>query len=108
MNFDYLVPFSYRGTLIHMVRDDEVPDWRENTPFQARLSIDWLEPGASIKRVMVLREVEGERRSFPMFVDDIVDLLKNSVVDHGIVTGLFRVKRTGRKTVLYTLVKVGD
>lgn len=108
MNFDYLVPYSYRGTLLHFVNDDEVPDWRENSPIRMTLSIDWMEPGAAIKRVMVLREIDGEHRTFPMFVDDVVDLLKSSVVDHGKVTGLWRVKRTGRKNILYTIVKIGD
>jgi hypothetical protein len=108
MDFGYLVPYSYRGNLLHLVNEDEVPDWQENEPFRATLSVDWMEPGAAIKRVMVLRGVGENGRAFPMFVDDVVELLKNSVIDHGIVTGLWRVKRTGRKHILYTIVKVGD
>lgn len=106
-NYDYEVPFSYKGTLIHQVGEGEDPEWRENTPFEATLSIDWLEPGATIKRVMVLRDTTSHT-AYPMFVDDIITLMRSAVIDHGIVTGKWRVKRTGRKTVLYTLVKVDD
>jgi hypothetical protein len=107
VNFDYEVPYSYRGTLMHVVADDDIPEWRENKAFSATLSIDWMEPGATIKRVMVLRD-KSTGTAFPMFVDDVIDLLKKSIVDHGVVSGNWRVKRTGRKNVLYTLMKVED
>jgi hypothetical protein len=107
VNFDYPVPFSYRGTLIHQVKEGELPEWRENMPFTASLSIDWLEPGASVKRVMILRD-NATGSAYPMFVDDLVDLLRHSIVDHGVVSGTWRVKRTGRTNILYTLMKVSD
>jgi hypothetical protein len=101
------VPFSHKGNLIHQVGDNELPQWRPNEPFQATLNIDWLEPGATIKRVIVLRDVDSSA-TYPMFVDDIMELLRNSVVDHGRISGTWRVKKTGRKNILYTLMKVGD
>ncbi len=107
MKYDYEVPFSYKGTLIHQVAEDEVPEWRDNEPFSASLSIDWMEPGAAIKRVVVLRDT-STGTSYPMFVDDIIDLMKKSVIDHGVVTGRWRVKRTGRKNILYTIMRVED
>lgn len=101
-----LVPFSPIGNLMHTVGEDDVPDWRPNDPFIAEMVIDWMEPGASIKRVLLLRETGGDQRCFPMFVDDLLDLLRMSTVRNGVVTGKWRVKKTGRKTVLYTIVKV--
>ena len=105
---EYLIPYSARGTLIPLVEDDEVPDWRENRPFRATVSIDWIEPGASSKRVVILREVMGEKRSFPMLLEDLIQLIQTSSINHGVVQALFKVKRNGRKNFTYTLVKVGD
>lgn len=110
MNYDYDVPFHYRNgrrTLVHRLIENEDPTWRSNTPFRAKMSIDWIEPGASIKRIMVLRDVD-DSSAYPMFVDDIVSMLRMSVVDHGIVDGTWRVKRTGRTNIVYTIVRVED
>jgi hypothetical protein len=110
MNFDYDVPYHYRHgrrTLVHRLLPEEAPEWRSNTPFRAKLRIDWIEPGATIKRVMVLRDVE-DNSAYPMFVDDIVSLLHSSIVDHGVVDGMWRVKRTGRTNIAYSLIKVED
>jgi hypothetical protein len=102
-----LVPYSPLGTLLHTVGDEDVPDWRENKAFNATLCVDWVEPGARAKRIIILREVDGEERTFPILVDDLIQLLKNSVVRYGVITGRWRVKRTGRNPI-FTIVKVDN
>ena len=105
LNFDYLVPYSDRGTLIHQVDENAAPDWQENRPFSAEFSIDWMEPGSALKKVLVLRDTRTGA-AYPMLIDDIIELLRTSVVAFGKVSGTWRIKRTGRTKVLYTLVKV--
>lgn len=107
----YKVPYM-NGNLLHYPErgwryDGETwhstdPEWRENEPFEAELALNDMRSGRSAKYVL-WHDKEGHE--FPMFVVDLLDLLKGNVVRYGVVDGRFAVRKRGQN---YGLVFVGE
>lgn len=70
-----------------------VIDWRPNDPFTATLTIRELDRGRSAARFWFEDEVNQIR--YPFFGQTLVDMLTNSVMDHGKVTGTWIVVKKG-------------
>lgn len=102
--YDYQVPYSYRGNLLHTLHKDEIPVWEENDAFTADMRIEWFEPG-KVAKVLVLRDTKTNA-AYPMYLDDLLVLIRTSVIANGVVSGTWRIKRTGRNVHSYTIVKV--
>jgi hypothetical protein len=68
-------PFDQWGGLMEYVGTVEPHEWRENKPFSALLAIEGIERGMSAARF--IWHADGGR-TFPMFMTDMVDLLKNA------------------------------
>lgn len=95
----YKVPFTENGSLMHYARTDAwagdyyTPfEWREPHEFPAVLTIDHMLSGRSAKYV-VWKAADG--RTFPMFVADLVDMLKTVTAREGVVSGVWYTGKRG-------------
>jgi hypothetical protein len=68
-------------------------EWRDNVPFEATLTIRNLERGRSAARFW-FEDVDNQVR-YPFFGQTLVDMLSESVMDHGKVTGTWIVVKKG-------------
>jgi hypothetical protein len=99
----YKVPYSSRGNLLHYARaennsysrlNDSDVDWRENEPFVAELELDRSVSGRSAKYV-IWHGDEGHQ--FPMFVVDLVDMVKDgATITGGKVEATWKVRKRGQ------------
>lgn len=84
------VPFDSKGNLMHYAHDeyyyeDEVwtghdPDWRDNEPFIAQMTLVDMHRGRSAA-YFTWEDEQGH--IYPMFMSDLVDLLKKNAVAEG-------------------------
>lgn len=104
-----VVPYDHRGSLLHWVDTDTrwyrgvepqpgqpgYVEWRANEPFTARLTLSGMESGYSAKYV-VWKNAEGQ--SFPMFVTDLMDLIRrwSGTLDAGTLTARWMVAKRGQ------------
>ena len=74
------------------------PDWRPNEVFHACLQIDSTRSGRSAKYVIWTPVAPGpdDRRTYPMFVTDLVEVLRAGVERGGIVCGRWIVAKRGQ------------
>ncbi|MEU6362236.1 hypothetical protein [Streptomyces albidoflavus] len=87
-------PFTERGALMDYVGYGATPEWRDNTPFRATLTVEGIERGRSAARFIWK---DSEARTFPMFMTDMVALLKATPnVDRGTVDGWWMVQKRGQ------------
>lgn len=98
----YTVPFTEDGSIMHYA----VPyqpngygssfytpfEWREPHEFPAVLTIDHTISGRSAKYV-IWKAADG--RTFPMFVTDLVDLVKRGTVTDGTVSAVWYTGKRG-------------
>lgn len=68
-------------------------EWRDNEPFEATLTIRNLERGRSAARFWF--EDEATKTRYPFFGQTLVDMLSESVMDHGKVHGTWIVVKKG-------------
>lgn len=81
---DYKVPFDDKGNLLHYATERYGPsgdNWLDNQPFQAELEIDSMRSGRSAKYV-IWKDRFSDRR-FPMFLVDLLELIKLATVSQG-------------------------
>lgn len=74
------------------------PEWRMNQPWRASLQLDTVTSGRSAKYV-IWRPVNLplDRRTFPMFVTDLLDVVKNGEIQPGgIVSARWMVAKRGQ------------
>jgi hypothetical protein len=69
------------------------PDWRPNTPFLATLTLRGMIRGRS---AAYLQWADSGGRVYPMFLVDLVDLLKSRAVECGTVTAWWVVAKRGQ------------
>ncbi|GAA0719330.1 hypothetical protein Drose_05655 [Dactylosporangium roseum] len=69
------VPYDADGNLLHYADRWQDAQWRANEPFLAVMALDGMRSGRSAKYVL-LNDSSG--RSYPMFVADLLDLLRRS------------------------------
>lgn len=90
----YKAPFSQSGDLQHYARQSfDTTVWRDNIPFEATLTIDSMRSGYSAKYT-IWKDEHG--KSYPMFVADIVDLVKEAEITGGKVTAKWIVRKRGQ------------
>lgn len=96
---NYPAPFS-KGSLQHWISSNfgtangTIHDeWRDNVPFEATLTIEKMTSGYSAKYT-IWRDEQGN--SYPMFVADIVELVKEAPIQNGTVTGKWIVRKRGQ------------
>ena len=91
----YKAPFS-RDSLMHYAQErfsGTSVEWRDNVPFEATLTIDRMTSGYSSKYT-IWKDEQGN--SYPMFVADIVDLVKEAPISNGTVKGKWIVRKRGQ------------
>lgn len=95
----YPAPFS-KGNLQHWIASNFGTvnggihdEWRDNVPFEATLTIDSMRSGYSAKYT-IWKDEHGH--TYPMFVADIVDLVRDSVIQNGTVKGKWIVRKRGQ------------
>src|ERR1044072_488931 len=101
---DFLVPYN-KGSLLEWsaLREGETvedkssysyyPDqWLPNEPFSATLTITGFSRGRSSAKFYF--ESAGNLR-FPMFMTDMVDLVRTAKIDKGVVSGRWIVRKRG-------------
>lgn len=74
------------------------PEWRMNQPWRASLQLDTVQSGRSAKYV-IWRPVNLplDRRTFPMFVTDLLDVIKTGEIQPGgIVSARWMVAKRGQ------------
>lgn len=69
------------------------PEWRDNAPFYAKLSMQEMQTGRSAKFIWWESD-EGLR--YPMFVADLMELCKQGEVIRGVALGQWRVRKRGQ------------
>jgi len=87
-----LAPFTSRGDLEHWA-EYSADEWRPNDPMELQLAIDSVRSGRSAKYLMW---VDTDGHSYPMFVSDLIEMLREVVVDHGTIHAMFRVRKRGQ------------
>lgn len=88
------VPYDADGNLLHFADRWAVPDrWVPNEPFRACLEVEGTVSGRSAK-YLIWRGTDGRR--FPMFVADLVDLLRRTDVTMGVVEATWIVRKRGQ------------
>lgn len=86
-------PFNSRGDLEHYAGYGCTGEWRPNTPMELELAIDRVLSGRSAKYLMW---VDADGHNYPMFVSDLIDMLREVVVDHGTIHAMFQVRKRGQ------------
>ena len=97
----YRAPFAPNGNLLHYVPKtyahparpgtSEI-DWREIESFTATLRINTMYSGRSAKYT---EWIDADGHCYPMFVVDLLDLLRQTDILHGTVTGTWIVRKRG-------------
>lgn len=82
-----------RGDFAHPEYGYEGEEWRENEPFQARMTIHDMYSGRSAKG-LYWKDQHGNE--YPMFVSDLVDLLKNADVLSGEANAVWIIAKRGQ------------
>jgi len=77
---NFKVPYNEAGDLMKSVHRWAVPEeWRDNTPFLAKLKLDgWLAPSA-----VRFKDVDTGL-CYPMFLTELVELIKVSEISEGV------------------------
>lgn len=97
----YRAPFDQDGNLLHYVYTSAYTrapgeasglDWRPVEPFTATLTIETMHSGRSAK-YLEWRDPDGHR--YPMFVADLLAMLREAVIDHGTLTASWLVRKRG-------------
>lgn len=89
-------PYSSAGHLMSWVprvpRGDDI-EWRDNTPFEATMELITYGRGMSSAR---FTWQDHENHQYEMFLKDMMELILKTVIDHGVVTGKWRVCKRGQ------------
>ncbi len=92
-------PFSSRGELLHFAERrygttymGQVIDWRPNDPMELTLTLGTVVSGRSAKYLLW---ATPDGTTHPMFVIDLVEMMRQTTVVHGVVHGMFRVRKRG-------------
>lgn len=88
-------PYTGNGSLLHWVSSSH-DVWHPNEPFHASLEIYDMQSGYSAKYLM-LRSRDNHARTYPMFVTDLADAVRNiPVIRDGILTARWIVRKRGQ------------
>lgn len=90
------VPYDEQGNLLHHPSDkgwNKETDWRPNKPFTAPMTLITWARGRSAA-YFIWADPQGRR--FPMFMNQIHDLLMATTVQEGEVTGRWDVVKRGQ------------
>lgn len=96
---DYKVPFAEDGSLLHYAETryarpaDRGVEWRPAEPFTAALTIATMHTGRSAKYT---EWTDAAGRRFPMFIADLIEMLRSADVHRGTVDGFWTVRKRGQ------------
>jgi hypothetical protein len=87
-------PYDHAGNLMHFPSDfyEAAVTWATNDPFEVWLTIESVRSGRSAKYVVWTSPLG---RQFPMFVTDLVDMIKRGSVSGGRCKGPWMVRKRG-------------
>jgi hypothetical protein len=87
-------PFDANGSLLSYVSrwQEEGVEWQANESFSASLQVYDYSRGRS-SAIFILRTIDG--RTFPMFMSEMLNLLKVAWIDGGVVGGRWDVVKRG-------------
>jgi hypothetical protein len=98
----YKVPFTENGSIMHYAQDRQrwpgytdyyTPfEWKDPHEFPAVLTLDHSISGRSAKYV-IWKAADG--REFPMFVADLVEMIKTATIDQGSVSAFWYTAKRG-------------
>lgn len=71
----------------------EGPDWKPVEPFEAILILDGLARGRS---AAYFWWHDNTRRKYPMFMKEMVDVVKRGTINKGVVSGIWTVYKRGQ------------
>lgn len=98
------VPFDQHGNLIRdpgLAGDDIELHWADPKPFEARLRIVKTKTARGYGRYVTWAEVHGIR-TFPMAIEDLMPVVRGTVIDHGVVEAVWiPTTRRGRRGPAY-------
>ena len=85
----YQVPFDGNGALMHWAAPQSYPpynaaEWRDPEAFEAELTLDHARSGRSAKYVIW---TDPGGRLWPMFIAELIDLIRHGVAPGGVVLG---------------------
>lgn len=96
-------PFDGRGNMITWVRArrygeseesyESGREWRDNTPFEATMELTSFGRGMSAAR---FHWVDHEGHRYEMFMKDMEHVIQSTVIDHGVVSGKWRICKRGK------------
>ncbi|MFC7582471.1 hypothetical protein ACFQYP_00675 [Nonomuraea antimicrobica] len=97
---DGKVPFDQHGSLIRdpgLVPDDIEIQWTGPKSFEARLRLVRTKTAIGYGKYVTWAEVHGIRR-FPMAIEDLMPVVRGTLIDHGVVEAVWiPKKRRGRR-----------
>lgn len=86
-------PVDASGSLLHFPEVPfSEPMWLNNEPFVATFNYREIQRGRSAAYFIW---VDNEGRTFPMFMTDMADLIKNCTIVNGVVKGKWQVRKRG-------------
>lgn len=100
-------PYDSHGNLLHWADQrrrsgwDAAHEWRPNEPMELTITVDHVQSGRSAKYT-VWTGANG--LSYPMFIADLVDMLREVTMTSGVIRAMFRVRKRGQN---YGLTYVG-
>jgi hypothetical protein len=82
---NFKVPYDEAGNMMKAVHRWAVPhEWRDNTPFLAKLELDdWVDP-----RAVKFKDVDTGLY-YPMFITEFVQLVKESELSEGVTYKIY-------------------
>lgn len=89
-----LQQYAYANSFAHPEYGREGEEWRDNEPFQARMVISSMYSGRSAKGIIWTDTKTGY--DYPMFVSDLIELLKTADVIGGEVYGYWVIAKRGQ------------
>lgn len=93
----YEVPFDSRGWLMHYARKNggyfSADKWVKPHEFSAKLKLERMSVGRSSKLAIWKSSDDIE---YPMFISDLLYLIKNTTIKKGVVSGVFTQCKRGQ------------
>jgi hypothetical protein len=99
----YQIPFDKDGNLMGYPEEWRGIEWRDNYQFTDTLKLDHYYRGRSAAGLYMASAITGHR--YQMFLRDFEDLINNTVIDHGVVSGRWTFTKRGAN---YGIVFISD
>lgn len=104
-------PYDSRGNLMHYADPwhggnyGHPIDWRPNEPMELWLTINHVRSGRSAKYTVW---VAPNGTEYPMFISDLIEMLREVTMTSGVIRAMFRVRKRGQNFGLCYVGKVPE